>query len=241
MIVASSELTWYLTRSSGFVALILLTVSVALGVLAMARFRSTAWPRFVTQALHRNVSLLAICFLGAHIATTVLDGFAPIGWLDAVVPFISAYRPIWLGLGALALDLLIAVVVASLVRRRISHGVWRVVHLTSWLAWPIAVLHGLGTGSDSQAGWGQLVYVICALVVLVSCWCRLAIGWPTNAGARVAAGVASVLVPLVVIVWAVAGPLEPGWAKRAGTPAPPSSTSTGAAPLVPDHSPGAVQ
>ena len=71
MILASTKLAWYLTRSSGFVALILLTASVALGVLAMARLRTTAWPRFVTQALHRNVSLLAVCFLGAHIATTV--------------------------------------------------------------------------------------------------------------------------------------------------------------------------
>ncbi len=110
MILGSSEAVWYLTRASGFVALILLTGSVVLGVLAMARFRTTAWPRFVTQALHRNVSLLAVCFLAAHIATTVLDGFAPIGWLDAVVPFISAYRPIWLGLGAIAVDLTIAII-----------------------------------------------------------------------------------------------------------------------------------
>ena len=129
-------------RSTGFVTLIFLTASVALGVLTMARLRSTAWPRFVTQGLHRNVSLLAICFLGAHIATTVLDGFAPIGWLDAIVPFISAYRPVWLGLGALALDLLTAVVVTSLVRRHLSHGVWRAVHLTSWVAWPVAVPSG---------------------------------------------------------------------------------------------------
>jgi predicted ferric reductase len=231
-------MTWYLTRSSGFVSLILLTASVAFGVVSMARLRTTAWPRFVTQALHRNVSLLAICFLGGHIATSVLDGYVPIGWLDAVVPFISAYRPVWLGLGALALDLLIAVVMTSLVRRHISHGAWRAVHLTAWLAWPIAVLHGLGTGSDSQAGWGQLVYLACALVVLVACWCRLVIGWPTNAGARILAGVASLVVPILVIAWAVAGPLAPGWSKRAGTPAP-TDGSTGAAPSVIHPSTGA--
>jgi methionine sulfoxide reductase heme-binding subunit len=240
-VIVAGELTWYLTRSSGFVALILLTASMVLGVVTMARFRTTAWPRFVTQALHRNVSLLAICFLGAHIATTVLDGFAPIGWLDAVIPFISAYRPVWLGLGALALDLLIAVIVTSLVRRHIGHRTWQAVHLASWLAWPVAVLHGLGTGSDTQNGWGQVVYVACALAVLVACWCRLAIGWPTNAGARVLAGVASVVVPIVVIGWALAGPLEPGWAKRAGTPAPPSSGSSGAASYVSDHAGGADQ
>jgi methionine sulfoxide reductase heme-binding subunit len=227
VITASTELEWYLTRSSGFVALILLTASVALGVLAMTRFRTSAWPRFVTQALHRNVSLLAVCFLGVHIATTVLDGFAPIGWLDAVVPYISAYRPLWLGLGALAVDLLIAIVVTSLLRRRVGYRVWQAVHLTSWLAWPVAVLHGLGTGSDSQNGWGQIVYVACAAAVLVACWCRLAIGWPTHAGTRILAGVASLVVPILVIGWALSGPLQTGWAQRAGTPAPVASSSTG--------------
>jgi sulfoxide reductase heme-binding subunit YedZ len=225
MILASTKLAWYLTRSSGFVALILLTASVALGVLAMARLRTTAWPRFVTQALHRNVSLLSVCFLGAHIATTVLDGFAPIGWLDAVVPFLSPYRPIWLGLGALAVDLLIAVVATSLLRRHIGYRAWQAVHLTSWLAWPIAMLHGLGTGSDSQTGWAQAIYVACAATVLVACWCRLAIGWPAHAGTRVAGAIASVVLPVLIVAWALSGPLQPGWAKRAGTP----SSLTGSA------------
>jgi sulfoxide reductase heme-binding subunit YedZ len=231
-VIVGGELTWYLSRSSGFVALILLTASVALGVLAMTPFRTSAWPRFVTQALHRNVSLLAVCFLGAHIATTVLDGFAPIGWLDAVVPFISAYRPIWLGLGALAVDLLIAVVVTSLVRRRIGYRAWQAVHLTSWLAWPVAVLHGLGTGSDSQTGWGQIVYIACAAVVLVACWSRLAIGWPTNAGTRIVAGVVSVVLPVAVVVWALAGPMQGGWAKRAGTPDSPTGGATAAVTIA---------
>jgi methionine sulfoxide reductase heme-binding subunit len=233
VILASSEAVWYLTRASGFVALILLTGSVVLGVLAMAQFRTTAWPRFVTQALHRNVSLLAVCFLAAHIATTVLDGFAPIGWLDAVVPFISNYRPIWLGLGALSLDLTIAIIVTSLLRRRVGYRAWQMVHLTSWLAWPVAMLHSLGTGSDTQNGWGQLVYIACAAAVLVACWCRLAIGWPANAGARVLAGIASVVLPILIIGWALAGPLQAGWAKRAGTPASITSSSTSSAAPFP--------
>ena len=130
-------------------------------------------------------------------------------------------------------------IVTSLIRRRIGHRTWQAVHLTSWLAWPIAVLHGLGTGSDTQAGWGQIVYVACAAVVLVACWCRLAIGWPTNAGTRVMAGVASILVPILVIVWAMSGPLESGWARRAGTPAPAASSSTGVASQPVDRPAGA--
>jgi sulfoxide reductase heme-binding subunit YedZ len=218
MIVAATELEWYLTRSSGFVALILLTASIAVGVLTMARRQPSAWPRFVTQVLHRNVSLLAICFLGAHIATTVLDGFAPIGWLDAVIPFASPYRRIWLGLGALAVDALLAITVSSLLRRHIGYRVWLGIHLTSWIAWPLAIVHGLGTGSDSQAGWGQVVYLGCAAAVLVAGWFRLAIGWPAHAGKRLVAGIASVVACVILVSWALSGPLQPGWAKRAGTP-----------------------
>jgi predicted ferric reductase len=222
MILASTELAWYLTRSAGFVALLLLTASVAMGVLAMARLRTTAWPRFVTQALHRNVSLLALAFLVAHVATTVLDGYVPIGWLDAVIPFRSPYRTLWLGLGAIAVDLMLAIIVTSLLRRHIGYRGWQAVHLTSWLAWPLAILHGLGTGTDSQHGWAQIVYIVCAAAVLVACWARLAIGWPDHAGTRVLAGAVSVLIAMLVTAWALAGPLQPGWSQRAGAPATPA-------------------
>ena len=225
MIVASTQLTWYLTRSAGFVALILLTASVALGVLAMARFRTTVWPRFVTQTLHRNVSLLALALLFAHVATTVLDGYVPIGWLDAVIPFRSSYRTLWLGLGAIAVDLMLAIIITSLLRRHIGYRGWQAVHLTSWLAWPLAILHGLGTGSDSQHGWAQLVYIVCAAAVLVACWARLAIGWPDHAGTRVLAGAASVVVALLVTAWALSGPLQSGWAQRADAPVAPAIQS----------------
>jgi sulfoxide reductase heme-binding subunit YedZ len=221
---ASTQITWYLTRSSGLVALVLLTVSVAIGVVTTGRWQAPAWPRFVTQAVHRNASLLAVAFLAAHVVTAVVDGYVPIRWIDAVVPLGSAYRPIWLGLGAIAFDLLIAVTVTSLVRRRLGYRAWRFVHLAAWAAWPVAVVHGLGTGSDTRTGWAQSVYIACALVTLVAFWCRLAIGWPAGAGKRVAAGVASLILPIIVLAWSLSGPLRPGWAKRAGTPATQGST-----------------
>jgi sulfoxide reductase heme-binding subunit YedZ len=219
MILASTQTMWYLTRGSGLVALVLLTASVAVGVLAKVAWQSPRWPRFVTQEVHRNLSLVAMVFLGLHIATTVLDGFAPIGWLDAVIPFRSPYRPLWLGLGAIAVDLTLAVVLSSLLRRHVSYGVWRAIHWTAWAAWPIAVLHGLGTGSDTTNGWTQIVYAACTAVVLAACWVRIASGWPARQPYRIAAAVASVLIPLAVVMWTVSGPLEAGWARKAGTPA----------------------
>jgi sulfoxide reductase heme-binding subunit YedZ len=215
---SSSQTLWYLTRGSGLMALVVLTGSVALGVLTTAGWWSTRWPRFVTLGLHRNLSLLAVVLLVLHIATTIVDGFAPIGWWDAIIPFHSPYRRLWLGLGAVAVDLLAAVVVTSLLRRHLNLTLWRVVHWTTWAAWPVAVLHGLGTGSDTTHRWTQFVYVGCAFVVLASAWWRIATGWPAQRRLRTAAALASVLIPLAVLVWTVDGPLQHGWARRAGTP-----------------------
>ncbi len=229
MILASSLTTWYAVRGSGLVALVLLTASVVLGVISLGRWQSPVWPRFATQHLHRNVSLLAVVFLALHIATTVIDGFAPIGWLDAVIPFLSPYRPLWLGLGAVAFDLVLAVIITSMLRRRMSYSVWRTVHLTSWASWPIAMIHGLGTGSDSMTRWAQLVYVACGLAVLAACWFRLAVGSGVGPRARLVAGILSIVLPIAVLAWAANGPLKPNWARRAGTPPSPlSSTSSDA-------------
>src|ERR1700722_10494921 len=105
---------WYLTRSTGAVALLLLTFAVVLGVLDVRRWSTPQWPRFIVDSLHRNVSLLAMVFLLLHILTSVLDSFAPISLLDAFVPFTGSYRPFWLGLGAISFDLLMAVTVTRL-------------------------------------------------------------------------------------------------------------------------------
>src|SRR5947209_17837001 len=88
---------WYLTRGTGTIALLLLTLSVVLGVANVRRLQTDAMPRFVWDAVHRNASLLAVAFVVVHIATSLLDGFAPISLLDVVIPFKSAYRPIWVG------------------------------------------------------------------------------------------------------------------------------------------------
>jgi sulfoxide reductase heme-binding subunit YedZ len=218
MTLQSSQALWYLTRGTGLVALVLLTGSVALGVTTTVGWRTPRWPRFVTLGLHRNLSLLAVAFLAVHVVSTVLDAFAPISWLDALIPFRSSYRPIWLGFGALAVDLLIAVVLTSLLRRHLSLTAWRAVHWTTWVAWPLAVIHGLGTGSDAGTSWAQAVYLGCTLAVVGACWWRIAVGWPEHRQGRVAAAVASVLVPLLVVAWTVTGPLQAGWARRAGTP-----------------------
>lgn len=209
---------WYLTRASGAVALILLTLSVIVGIAAIGRVHSRRWPRFAIDGVHRTSSLLAIVFLLVHIATAVLDSFAPISLLDSVVPFAGAYRPLWLGLGATAFDLLLAVAITSGLRQRLGYRRWRAVHWLAYGAWPIAVLHGLGTGSDATRGWMMIVYGVCAAAVLVGALSRIAIGWPAAMSWRLAGLAAIAAFGLGVAIWLPAGPLAPDWARRAGTP-----------------------
>jgi sulfoxide reductase heme-binding subunit YedZ len=210
---------WYVTRATGVVSLVLLTASVVLGVTEAVRWATDRWPRFVTAGIHKNVSLTATAFIAVHIATAIVDGFAPIGWLDAVVPFRSAYRPIWLGLGTVAFDLLLAIAATSLLRRRIGHRAWRVVHWGAYACWPVALLHGLGTGTDTKTTSLFGLDLVCMAAVLIAVWWRIAAGWPQRERHRVFAAAASAIAPIAIAVFALAGPLQPGWARRAGTPA----------------------
>jgi methionine sulfoxide reductase heme-binding subunit len=215
--MTSGRELWYLTRGSGAVALVLLTGAVVLGVLASARVRSGRWPAFAIGRTHRNLTLLAIVFVALHVVTTVADGYAPIGLKDAVLPFASPYRPVWLGLGAVAFDLLLALVVSSLLRRRLGFTAWRAIHWLAYASWPIALVHALGTGSDARAPWLVGLGVGALIIVAAAVAARLTLlGGP--APLRAAAGISAVAVPLVIGVWYGHGPARPGWAARAGTP-----------------------
>jgi hypothetical protein len=210
---------WYLTRGTGTIALILLTLSVAFGVANIRRLRTPNVPRFVFDAVHRNVSLLAVAFVSVHILTSVLDSFAPINLIDAVVPFFSAYRPVWLGLGAVAFDLLLAVAITSMLRQRFGYRTWRAVHWAAYASWPIALVHGLGTGSDTKKAWMLAIVAGCLVVVLVAVVSRVTAGWPERVGTRMTALGAAALLPIGLLLWLPSGPLAHDWAQQAGTPA----------------------
>lgn len=209
---------WYLTRSLGVGALVLLTASVALGVLSAVRWRSERWPRFVTTGLHRNLTLLAICFVAGHVVTTVADGYTPIGLQDAFIPFVSPYRPVWLGLGAVASDLLLALVVTSLLRTRIGYRAWRYVHWLAYVSWPVALVHALGTGSDAGFAWMRIAGAVSVGVVVLAALARVGLSTGAAPGVRLAGAVAALAVPVAIVAWYESGPAQHGWARRAGTP-----------------------
>ncbi|WP_206319751.1 ferric reductase-like transmembrane domain-containing protein [Streptomyces zingiberis] len=164
---------WYATRASGTVSLVLFTAVTALGAAAGGRYAPRRIARFEVSALHRNLSLISLAFLGLHLLTTVADTYTDIGLTATVVPFVSSYRPLWVGLGAVALDLLLAVAVSSALRHRLGHRRWKAVHWLAYAAWPVALLHGIGTGTDTRLGPQQLLYAGCLLTVLAAAGWRL--------------------------------------------------------------------
>jgi DMSO/TMAO reductase YedYZ heme-binding membrane subunit len=209
---------WYLTRSSGAVSLVLLTLALVLGVIDVGRYSSVTWPRFVVDSLHRNASLLALAFLGVHIVTAVLDSFAPISLVNAIIPFTGSYRPFWLGLGALSFDMIVAVIVTSLMRRGMGHSTWKAVHWLVYAAWPIALLHGFGTGSDVKSTWLLALSVLCLIAAVAAVLVRVAAGWPEQLARRGAALGGAAAFTLGVLLWLPGGPLGKEWARRSGTP-----------------------
>jgi predicted ferric reductase len=164
---------WYLTRGTGAASLVLLTLTLVLGVVNVRRWAPRGLQRFVVDDVHRTLGLLVVVLLTIHVVTSVLSSFVSISLIDALVPFVGSYHPFWLGLGALSLDLLAALIVTSLLRARIGLRTWRAVHWAAYACWPMAVVHGIGMGTDAS-GWLLWLTVGCVALVGVALTARFA-------------------------------------------------------------------
>jgi sulfoxide reductase heme-binding subunit YedZ len=163
---------WYLNRGSGAVTLVLFTLTLVLGVLSLGGPPARRVPRFVVQSLHRNAALLAFVMLGAHVVSAVVDEYVDIRWWQAFLPFGAAYEPLWLGLGAVALDLLLVIAVTSMLRRRLADRTWRLLHQLAWPMWGLSLAHGIGMGTDLRDAW-WLVTLACGVAVVAALVWRL--------------------------------------------------------------------
>jgi methionine sulfoxide reductase heme-binding subunit len=181
--MSSGSALWYLSRGTGVVSLVLLTVVIVLGALTRGGRPLPGLPRFAVAGLHRNAALLSVAFLVVHIATAVIDPYVTIRWVDAVVPFVGSYEPVWLGLGALSLDLMLAVVVTSLFRQRIGRRAWRVVHLSVYASWPVALVHTFALGPDVRSGFQLWLAVACSAASIASLSWRFLASKPTGSPA----------------------------------------------------------
>ena len=171
--INSHTVLWYASRATGVVALLLMTAVLLLGLLVTRQGRLPGLPRFAVTGLHRNLSLVAVVFVVLHVLTAVADSYVRIPLISAVVPLASSYERLALGLGAVSLDIMIAVIVTSLLRRHLSRRLWRAVHLLAYVSWPVAWLHSITSSTDLRHGWLFLTAVGCALLVVVAVLWRL--------------------------------------------------------------------
>ena len=172
----NEQLLWFASRGSGVVSLIMLTAVTVLGLISIVRWQRPSWPRFLTADLHSNLALLSVVFVAVHVTSAVLDPFAKLGITAAAIPFASSYRPIWVGLGVISVYLFVAMIITSLLRERIGQRTWRAVHWVAYAGWPLAVAHGLGSGSDAFAPWMLVIQGLCIAAVAIAFVLRVVAG-----------------------------------------------------------------
>jgi sulfoxide reductase heme-binding subunit YedZ len=169
-----TQILWFASRATGAVSLVLFTAALVLGILVAGRAGVAGLPRAGTQRLHRSLSLVAISFLAVHVVTAIADGYVDITWWDVLLPFGAGYDPFWVGLGTVAVDLLVAIGITSALRRHLPLRAWRTVHLTGYAMWPVALLHGWGvSGGDGRQTWLIAIDIVCAISVLAAAGYRL--------------------------------------------------------------------
>jgi sulfoxide reductase heme-binding subunit YedZ len=151
---------WYAARAAGVVAYCLLTGGVLLGVLLAGRARLPRWPQFAVTDVHRFVALLTGVFVVLHVYALLLDQYVHTSLVTVLVPGVSSYRPFWVALGTVAVELLAAVGISNLLRKRLGHARWRRIHYLTLGVWAAATAHGIGAGTDAGAEWLRLLYVV---------------------------------------------------------------------------------
>lgn len=206
---------WYISRSAGFVGLALLGVIGVLGIVTAGNFHFGRGSRFIAPEVHRSLSLLAIVILAIHVGAAVLDKYSRIGFKDIFIPFVSQYRPIWIGIGALAVDIGIAVLITSFLRVKMGYKSWKAIHWLSYPVFALSIIHGLGSGSDSPILLGKAIYIAVGGILLVGVFVRLASMRDLSKLKKLSLAIASVMVPVVVISWAIVGPFTSSWPTRA--------------------------
>ena len=205
------SITWDIARTGGFLAYILLTLSVAIGLALTLHWQTPRWPRIINNELHNFVTLLSLIFIVVHVLAVWIDPFTSFGLNEVLIPFISHYRPIWMALGIIALYLGIAIGISTLLRPYIGYKWWRNLHVLTLVIFALVLVHGLATGSDTRTWWGITIYGGSILLVGSLLWQRLY--YPANKQSRSHPVLASsvVVAGVVCVVWMLLGPLQPGW------------------------------
>jgi predicted ferric reductase len=169
----TDEALWAVGRGTGVTALVFLTLSLAMGIATRSGRPMLSLPRFAVADVHRFVALTATVLVVIHVATLLADPYAQLRLVDSIVPFLGTYRPMWQGLGTVAFDVLVAVIITSVLRHRIGVRTFRIVHWATYALWPIALAHALGNGTGVTRWWFLLITVLCVATVSAALTWRL--------------------------------------------------------------------
>lgn len=216
--INSSTLPWYLSRATGVVALVLMTAVLVIGLLVARNGKLPGLPQFAVTGLHRNLSLVSVAFVAVHIVTAIADSYVSIPLTAVIVPLTSGYERLALSLGAVSIDLTLAVIITSLVRARMGAKTWRAIHLLAYISWPVAWLHGYTAAKDMQSGWLFALAVASLLAVVAAvAWRLIAASRDTPRAERVGqvmSAVHRVTGPMARVTGPMAAVREPGSHRR---------------------------
>jgi predicted ferric reductase len=162
----SVQTWWYVTRASGIIAYLLLWFSTILGLAVTSKYLDGMLDRLFTYDFHEFISLLSIAFTLVHVLVLMLDKYLPYTFAQILVPFISPYRPFWVGMGVISFYLIILVTVTFYLRNKIGKRAFRTIHYISLLSYIGVTLHGYYSGTDTALPSMRILYEISGLAVL---------------------------------------------------------------------------
>lgn len=208
--------TWETARASGLLAYILFTGSVAVGLALTQHWQNREWPRLINAEMHNFLALVGLVFTGVHVLAVLVDPFTHFSVFQVVTPFVSSYRPIWMGLGITGLYLGFAILISTWLRPKIGYVWWRRLHVLTLLAFALVTVHGIATGSDTRTWYGVIIYG--GAVALVGTLLIKRLMEPATAQAKshpVISGITGGLLGILAL-FAYLGPLQAGWSGLAG-------------------------
>jgi predicted ferric reductase len=156
---------WYVVRAAGVVTFGLLTFSTALGLCISARLGGGFFERPWVYELHKFSALLALGFLGIHVAILLPDPWTQFRVVDVIVPGTSAYRPLAVAAGVLAMYGALVGTFSFYIKGWIGQRAWRLLHYTTFLTFALAIVHGTLSGADTSQAWMRLLYAGAGMLV----------------------------------------------------------------------------
>jgi len=173
--LSSDQSMWYLTRAAGIIAYLLLWLSTVWGLVIPSKLFGEVLSGDFTFDFHKFISLLSLGFLGLHIVVLTADKYLPFSVAQLLVPFLSPYRPLWVGIGIISFYLILLVTVTFYLRKQIGMKTFRLIHYTSLAAYLGAVVHALVSGADSSLPAVIFLYISTVAVVIF-----LTVYWVVN-------------------------------------------------------------